>query len=160
MQLIRKLLYRNRNRLDRNRQIRGLSTAELVGIIVIVGILGALGGTYVKGLVDQASLNAGTQNATTLQSVFDSAIAAGAVIGTPGAGNSGAANTIDTTSIATALADLNHGVTVVSANGASTVTYKMSPTLTLQTVGANTNYVMANPGASATFTFGGAGFSP
>ena len=62
MQLIHKLLYRNRTRTGGNRLIRGLSTAELVGIIVVIGILGALGATYISGLVTTANSNTGDQN--------------------------------------------------------------------------------------------------
>ena len=75
MQLIRKLIHRTSAKSLRD--TRGLSTAELVGIIVIVGILGALGGTYVNGLINQANTNAGQQNATTLTSVAGSILAAG-----------------------------------------------------------------------------------
>src|SRR5580704_4871641 len=113
MKLINKLLHRTHASHDRNRKIRGLSTAELVGIIVIVGILGALGGTYVNGMVNQANTNAGKQNANTLNSTLSAAIAGGALIGTPGcSAQGGAANTIDLTSATTAVADLNYGVVI------------------------------------------------
>jgi Tfp pilus assembly protein FimT len=150
---------RNHNHIDRSRKIRGLSTAELVGIIVIVGILGALGGTYVKGLVDQASLNAGNQNATSLQGVYDSAIAAGAKTNGDTGYVAGNAGMIDTSTIATAIAALNAGVTVTASTpGAAPVVFKMSPTLTLTNPA---NYIIANAGTdTATFTFAGAGFSP
>jgi len=81
MQLIRKLLRLNSSRFARSAN-RGLSTAELVGIIVIVGILGAIGGTYVNGLVTQANTNAGRQNASTLNTLAASVLAAGATVGT------------------------------------------------------------------------------
>jgi hypothetical protein len=162
MQLIRKLMSRNPIHIDRSRKIRGLSTAELVGIIVIVGILGALGGTYVKGLVDQASLNAGNQNATSLQGVFDSAIAAGAKTNSDAgyaAAVTAGTGAIDTSTIANAIAALNAGVTVTASTpGAAPVIFKMSPTLTLT---SPANYIIANAGTdTATFTFAGAGFSP
>jgi hypothetical protein len=118
MQLIQKLLKRTRPHSARNRFSRGLSTAELVGIIVIVGILGALGGTYVNGLVTQASTNAGNQNANTLNTTAASCFAGGATVGT-------AAGQLDTTSAATAIAALNLGVTVTNSGG--NVLYKMTP---------------------------------
>jgi type II secretory pathway pseudopilin PulG len=117
MKLIRKLIERNRTRLSRLQKIRGLSTAELVGIIVIVGILGALGGTYITGLVSSANTNTLAQNAASLNSVYASAVAGGA--GTTA--GVVAPNNIDTTSNSTAIADLNQGVTV------GTVVYQMSP---------------------------------
>ena len=117
MQLIRKLLFRNRPVSGQNRKIRGLSTAELVGIIVIVGILGALGGTYVIGMVDAAKTSTGNQNAQSLNTVMSSAFAAGATVGT-GAGQ------LDTTSNVTAVTELcGAGVTV----GNPAVTYRMNP---------------------------------
>lgn len=123
MQLIRKLLARRRSLAGRNQKIRGLSTAELVGIIVIVGILGALGGTYVTGLVTSAKNNTGNQNAQNLQTVMTSAIAGGAKIGTGGGGS----GNLDLTSTATAWADLvTTGVTVTDANN-NTVTYQVNP---------------------------------
>jgi hypothetical protein len=117
MKLVRNLINRSRTRLSRLQKIRGLSTAELVGIIVIVGILGALGGTYITGLVSSANTNTLAQNAASLNNVYASAIAGGAttVAGTV------AANNINTTTNLTAIADLNAGVTV------GPVVYQMSP---------------------------------
>ena len=111
MKLIRNLISRNRTRLSRLQKIRGLSTAELVGI------LGALGGTYITGLVSSANTNTLAQNAASLNSVYASAVAGGA--GTTA--GVVAPNNIDTTSNSTAIADLNQGVTV------GTVVYQMSP---------------------------------
>lgn len=162
MKLIQRLLKRTRPHSGQNRKIRGLSTAELVGIIVIVGILGALGGTYINGLVSQANLNAGKQNANTLNSTFSSAVAGGAIIGSPGCSvTGGSPDTIDTTSITTAIADLNHGVII---NG---VTYKMNPQINLTTNASSAhNYLMSGGGSGVTtpdaiFSFNTAGgFSP
>ncbi len=128
----------------RNRKIRGLSTAELVGIIVIVGILGALGGTYVNGLVTKANSNAGDQNANTLNTVAASVLAAG---GTAGAG---ATFNIDTTSASTAIACLNAGVTV------NNVLYQMTPPISAAALAAEsgaTSYVMNASANSVTFTY-------
>ena len=144
MKLIRKLLSRNRPLAGRKDRIRGLSTAELVGIIVIVGILGALGGTYISGLVGAANTNAVSQNANSLNTVAASAVAAG---GTVGAGLQ-----IDTTSAATAIKSLNQGVTI---NG---VTYQLSPPISaaaIATLGGSTpSYTMtATAGPPATVVF-------
>jgi len=151
MQLIRKLLRRNSSRFARSTN-RGLSTAELVGIIVIVGILGAIGGTYVNGLVTQANTNAGRQNASTLNTLAASVLAAGATVGAPGASAGGAANTIDTTSAATAIADLNGGVTV------NNVLYKMTPPISAAAIatlgGAAPSYSMTGAGTNnVVFTY-------
>ncbi len=145
MKLIRNLISRNRTRLSRLQKIRGLSTAELVGIIVIVGILGALGGTYITGLVSSANTNTLAQNAASLNSVYASAVAGGA--GTTA--GVVAANNIDTTSNTTAIADLNNGVIV---NG---VTYQMSPKIVTpasydMTASPSGTYVFSvHPGATA-----------
>jgi hypothetical protein len=119
MQILRRLLFRNRSQSGQNQKIRGLSTAELVGIIVIVGVLGALGGTYVVGLVTAAKNNTGDQNAQNLQTVMTSAFAGGAIVATTGPGN------IDLTNSGTAYADLVGGVTVT--NGTQVVSYQVSP---------------------------------
>ncbi len=115
MQLIRKLLNRNPARKGSNRTIRGLSTAELVGIIVVIGILGALGATYISGMVTAASTNTGKQNAVTLGTLANSFVTGG---GQTGSG----ANQLDLTSATTAIACLNTGIT-----DAAGITYKMSP---------------------------------
>ncbi len=141
MQLIQKLLKRTtRPHSVRNRFMRGLSTAELVGIIVIVGILGALGGTYVNGLVNQANTNGGNQNANTLNTVAASIFAAGATVGT-GAGQ------LDTTSAATAIAAVNTGVTVGG------VLYKMTPQIA---AGSVASYTMTGAGTTnVVFSYAG-----
>jgi hypothetical protein len=141
MQLIQKLLKRTtRPHSVRNRLLRGLSTAELVGIIVIVGILGALGGTYVNGLVNQANKNGGDQNANTLNTVAASIFAAGATVGS-GAGQ------LDTTSAATAIAAVNTGVTV------NAVLYKMTPQIA---AGSIASYTMTGAGTTnVVFSYAG-----
>ena len=146
MNVIRKLLNRIRPQPGRNRMIRGLSTAELVGIIVIVGILGALGGTYVNGLVTQANINAGNQNANTLNTTAAAAFAGGATVGT-GAGQ------LDTSTAYTAINALNAGVTV---NG---VLYKMTPPITAAAIAYNSNatsYTMTGQNTSnVVFSYNG-----
>jgi len=142
-QIIARLLRRTPASLDRNRKIRGLSTAELVGIIVIVGILGALGGTYINGLVTQANDNTGKQNATTLNTLANSIFAQGATVGT-------GANQFDTSTAAKAIAALNAGVSV---NG---VTFAMSPTIA---AGSIASYGMTGAGTTTpvfSFTLGDA----
>jgi len=124
--------------------MRGLSTAELVGIIVIVGILGAIGGTYINGLVGAAKTSSGNQNAQSLNTVLSSAFAAGATVDTAGAGGvvDGPIGAIDCSTSAAAVGQLcNQGVLVGG------VTYKMSPP-----VGTTASYTLLNSGASATST--------
>ncbi len=133
MHLLRKLLFRKRPPTGAHRKIRGLSTAELVGIIVIVGILGALGGTYISGLIGQSKTNAGSQNAQSLNTVMSSAFAGGAVVddGTHAAGM------LDMTSNLTAIAQLcGSGVSVT--NNGNTITYRMNPS-----VGTPASYALA-----------------
>lgn len=146
MKLIQRLLKRTRPHFGQNRKIRGLSTAELVGIIVIVGILGALGGTYVNGLVSTANSNAGAQNANTLNTVAASVLSGGGT-----AALTEAAGQINVTDAATAIADLNAGVT--TANG---VLYKMTPPIahpgsyTMTSSGSPVNSVVFSYTAGAT----------
>ena len=113
MQLIRKLLSRNPARTGRNRLIRGLSTAELVGIIVVVGILGALGATYISGMVDTANSNAGTQNAVTMSTLVNSYLTGG-----------GAAAALGAPDAPTAIAALNGGITDKAG-----ISYQMTPNI-------------------------------
>jgi len=144
MQLIRKLLFRNRSQSGRNHRIRGLSTAELVGIIVIVGILGALGGTYISGLIGQSKVNAGNQNAQSLNTVMASAFAGGAIVddGTHAAGM------LDMSSNLNTIAQLcGPGVSVT--NNGNTITYRMNPS-----VGTPASYTLSgNTPATYTFTY-------
>jgi len=143
-----KLLQRLLPRTGQHRSMRGLSTAELVGIIVIVGILGALGGTYINGLVSTAKTNSGTQNAQSLNTVLSSALAGGATLDLTGAGSAtdAAAGIIDVSTSAAAVAALETGITVTIGTNPP-VTYKMSPS-----VGTTASYVLANAGALATPT--------
>jgi hypothetical protein len=132
MQLIRKLLYRNPARTGRNRLIRGLSTAELVGIIVVVGILGALGATYISGLVTSANKNTGTQNAITLSTLANSYVTSGGSVATWNI----AATTPPGGDATAAIAALNAGVT------SNAITYQMTPAI-------------ANPGNYTVYQSGG-----
>jgi hypothetical protein len=143
MQIIRKLLFRTRSQSGRNHKIRGLSTAELVGIIVIVGILGALGGTYITGLTTAAKNNTGKQNAQSLTTVLTAAVAAGVNCSVGATG----ANTVDTTSAATAIPLLNLGVT-----DAQSVHYQVNPTIAATSIASYTLDPATN---SFAFTPGG-----
>jgi len=92
-------------------RLRGLSTSELVGIIVIVGILGALSTAFMTNLISTSKLNAGNQNAQSLNAALTSALSAGAVV--------------DTSSTDNAITALNAGVTV--GTGADAVTFRVNP---------------------------------
>jgi hypothetical protein len=129
---MRLLLGMGRNFPARPRSLSGLSTAEVVGIIVIAGVLGVLSGTYVRGLVSQATTAGGTQNALTLNGTVSTAFSAGAGVGS-GPGQ------IDTSSAANAIAALNSGVTV---NG---VLYKMVPPIG---AGSIDSYTMSGAGTN------------
>ena len=122
MLLICKLLFRKNLLSGWNRQIRGLSTAELVGIVIIVGTLSALAGTYVSGLVGQAKTNEGNQNAQNLNIVIMSAFAGGAIVddGTHSPGM------LDISTGAAAVTQLCGAGVTVTSNG-NTINYKVSP---------------------------------
>jgi len=141
MQLIRKL-FRIRSQGGRNHKIRGLSTAELVGIIIIVGILGAVGGTYIGSLVNSATTNTIAQNVNSLNTVCASMLSGGVPVTTDGAGN---VTNVNGTAIA-APSDLlnliNSGVTL---NG---VTYQMNPQISKAAIAAGTYLATAGPAAA------------
>jgi hypothetical protein len=134
MKLIRKLLSRIPARTGRNRLIRGLSTAELVGIIVVVGVLGALGATYISGMVTAAQTNTGNQNAVTLSTLANSYVTGGGTLGS-GTGQ------LDLSSAANAVNSLNNGVTDLQG-----ISYKMSPAIPANTISCYT----LTPGGNGT----------
>lgn len=123
MQLVRKLVTLARSRASRNQKIRGLSTAELVGIIVIIGILGALGGTYIGSLVTTANGNTGNSNASSLNSLCASMMAAGVPISVSGGDYTVGANTYTGGDSALVHA-LNVGIADPTNAG---VTYRLTP---------------------------------
>ncbi len=114
MQVSRQLRFADRVPAIGNRRLRGLSTAELVGIIVIVGVLGSLSTAYITNLISTSKTNAGNQNAQSLNATLTSALSAGAVV--------------DTSSTGIAINALNAGVTVGA--GADAVTFRMNPPVT------------------------------
>jgi len=139
MQLIRRLLYGRSAPKGRNRLIRGLSTAELVGIIVVIGVLGALGATYITGLVSTANSNTGTQNAVTLGTLANSYVQSGGDV-------SGWGLTATPGDATAAITALNTGVT---GTGTSAITYKMTPAIATTSIA---NYQVAQD-ATGMITF-------
>lgn len=138
MQLIRRLL-RYRSQGGRDHKIRGLSTAELVGIIIIVGILGAVGGTYIGSLVNSAETNSIAQNVNSLNTVCASMLSGGVPITTDGSGNVTAVNG---TAVATATDLINLINGGVTFNG---VTYQMNPQISAKAIAAGTYVPTAAP---------------
>lgn len=138
MQLIRRL-FRHRIVLNRARRNRGLSTAELVGIIIIVGILGAVGGTYIGSLVNSATTNAIAQNVNSLNTVCASMLSGGVPVTTDGAGN---ITNVNGTAIATPSDLLNLMNAGVTYNG---VTYQMNPQVSAKAITAGTYVPTASP---------------
>jgi hypothetical protein len=145
MQIIRKL-FRNRSQGGRDRKIRGLSTAELVGIIIIVGILGAVGGTYIGSLVNSATTNAIAQNVNSLNTVCASMLSGGVPITTDGAGNVTAVNGTAIAAPADLLNLINAGVTF---NG---VSYQMNPQVSKAAITAGTYVPTAAPNVAGPAT--------
>jgi len=140
MKLVRKLMSLIPARAGRNRLIRGLSTAELVGIIVVVGVLGALGATYISGMVTAAQTNTGNQNAVTLSTLANSYVTGG--------GQLGASPLLDLSSAANAIACLNAGVT--DAQG---ISYKMSPAIAASTISSFAVAGNGTAGSPIIFTY-------
>jgi len=111
----------------------GFSLVELLGVIVLIGIISLGAYIYVGNASQQAITNTKARNAQMLNQLVSIAAATGATIG-PG-GN------IDTTSATTAITSLNTGFTV---NG---IPIKMNPP-----VGTPASYTMS--GAPPTISFG------
>jgi prepilin-type N-terminal cleavage/methylation domain-containing protein len=119
----------------RSRSTTGFSLVELLGVIVLIGIISLGAYIYVGNASQQAITNTKARNAQMLNQLVSIAAATGATIGT------GAANNIDTTSVTTAITSLNTGFTV---NG---IPIKMNPP-----VGTPTSYTMS--GTPPTISFG------
>jgi|HubBroStandDraft_6_1064221.scaffolds.fasta_scaffold683395_1 prepilin-type N-terminal cleavage/methylation domain-containing protein len=95
----------------------GFSLVELLGVIVLIGIISLGAYIYVGNASQEAILNTKLRNAQMLNQLVSIAAATGATIGP------GAANNIDTTTAQTAIASLNTGFTVSPAN----IPVKMNP---------------------------------
>jgi type II secretory pathway pseudopilin PulG len=119
----------------RSRSTTAFSLVELLGVIVLIGIISLGAYIYVGNASQQAITNTKARNAQMLNQLVSIAAATGATIGT------GAANNIDTTSVTTAITSLNTGFTV---NG---IPIKMNPP-----VGTPTSYTMS--GTPPTISFG------
>jgi len=132
-------MFHYRSQFGRNQRIRGLSTAELVGIIIIVGILGAVGGTYIGSLVNSATTNTIAQNVNSLNTVCASMLSGGVPITTDGQGNVTAVNGTATATPTDFLNLINAGVTL---NG---VTYQMTPQISKAAIAAGTYLPTASP---------------
>jgi hypothetical protein len=145
MNLIRRLI-RNRSYRGRDHKIRGLSTAELVGIIIIVGILGAIGGTYIGSLVNSANTNAIAQNVNSLNTVCASMLSGGVPVTTDGTGAITDVNGTAVANPAALIGLLNAGVTL---NG---VTYQMNPQISAKAITAGTYVPTASPAAAGPAT--------
>jgi prepilin-type N-terminal cleavage/methylation domain-containing protein len=94
---------------------RGFSLVELLGVIILIGVISLGAYIYVGNANQQAIANTKIRNAQMLNQLVSISAATGATIAT------GATNNIDTTSKLTAIASLNNGFTVNS------IPFKMSP---------------------------------
>lgn len=111
----------------------GFSLVELLGVIVLIGIISLGAYIYVGNASQQAITNTKARNAQMLNQLVSIAAATGATIGPGGS--------IDTTSATTAITSLNTGFTV---NG---IPIKMNPP-----VGTPASYTMS--GTPPTISFG------
>jgi prepilin-type N-terminal cleavage/methylation domain-containing protein len=94
---------------------RGFSLVELLGVIILIGVISLGAYIYVGNARIQAITNTKVRNAQMLNQLVSISAATGATIAT------GATNNIDTTSNLTAIASLNAGFT---SNG---IPIKMNP---------------------------------
>ena len=97
------------------KRLQGFTLPELIGAIIVIGIISAVATVQVLNANTQARENAKYGNAMALNRVAVSAISGGASVG------AGATNNIDTTTNLTAVAKLNAGFTVGG------ITYQVSP---------------------------------
>jgi prepilin-type N-terminal cleavage/methylation domain-containing protein len=118
-----------------SRLTAGFSLVELLGVIVLIGIISLGAYIYVGNASQQAITNTKARNAQMLNQLVSIAAATGATIA------NGSSNNIDTTSVTTAIASLNTGFTV---NG---IPIKMNPP-----VGTPASYTMS--GTPPTISFG------
>ncbi len=95
----------------------GFSLVELLGVIVLIGIISLGAYIYVGNASQEAIRNTKLRNAQMLNQLVSIAAATGATIGP------GATNNIDTTTAQTAIASLNTGFTVSPSN----IPIKMNP---------------------------------
>jgi prepilin-type N-terminal cleavage/methylation domain-containing protein len=113
----------------------GFSLVELLGVIILIGIISLGAYIYVGNASQQAILNTKARNAQMLNQLVAIAAATGATIA------NGASNNIDTTTALTAINDLDAGFTV---NG---IPIKMNPP-----IGTPASYTMT--GTPPTISFG------
>jgi len=128
------------------KRLQGFTLPELIGAIVVIGIIAAVATVQVLNANVQARENAKYGNAQSLNRVCVSAISGGATVG------SGATNNIDTTTNLTAIAKMNTGFTVGG------ITYQVAPSV--QTA-ASYPFVGSPTATSVVFTYTtGAGAAP
>ena len=119
------------------RSIKGFSLPELITVVVVIAILGAIALGVVTNLTTQAKANAGIANAATLSRMVAQLSAAGSTFAT-----GAAVGNVDTTSAVSMIGSLNTGVSVAG------MTFKMQPTI--QTPASYTAAVL---GATTIFGF-------
>jgi len=123
---------------------RGFTLPELIGAIVVIGIISAVATVQVLNANTQARENAKYGNAQALNRLVVSAASGGATIA------AGATNNIDTTTNLTAIAKINTGFTVGG------ITFQMTPVI--QTPAS---YTMSGSAPQITFSYTtGAGAAP
>jgi prepilin-type N-terminal cleavage/methylation domain-containing protein len=116
----------------------GFSLVELLGVIVLIGIISLGAYIYVGNASQQAIINTKARNAQMLNQLVSIAAATGATIG------NGASNNIDTTSVTTAINALNAGFSV---NG---IPIKMNPP-----VGTPSSYAISGTPPTVSFASDG-----
>ena len=98
----------------------GFSLPELITVVVIIAVLGAIALGVVNNINKQAKTNAGKANAATLSRMITQILAAGGTVGPAGMNT----YTIDTENSTTAIQKLNDGFTFGGMN------FKMQPPIT------------------------------
>lgn len=83
---------------------KGMSLPELIAVIIVIAIIGGIALSVISGMSASAKASKGAANVSELNRLVSNIKAAGGAVGAGG-------TAVDTTSVATALADLKTGYT-------------------------------------------------
>jgi prepilin-type N-terminal cleavage/methylation domain-containing protein len=125
----------------------GFSLVELLGVIVLIGIISLGAYIYVGNASQQAIINTKARNAQMVNQLLSIAAATGVSIGAD------SKNQIDTTNTTTLLTALNNGVTAQNVN----IPIKLTPPINLTSAGSYTINQSATIPTTYTFASDGLG---
>jgi prepilin-type N-terminal cleavage/methylation domain-containing protein len=130
----------------------GFSLVELLGVIVLIGVISLGAYIYVGNASQQATVNTKLRNAQMLNQLVSIAAATGATFS---AAPQSSTNNVDTTSVTSAIASLNNGFAINAGNGNPGIPIKMNPPI--QNPGS---YTMTGTGLTIVFASDGSTSTP